>query len=103
VGVDSLENARKELREEAGYRARYWQRLGKFAPYNGVSNEMCRVYVATELEHVEAAPEPTEELEVIDLDVDEIRQAIDSGEIWDGMTAVSFHLYETWRRRGDAT
>lgn len=98
-GVDPLDNARRELHEEAGLLATSWTELGRFAPYNGVSNEYCRVYLATGLEPVPAAPEPTEEMECQRMSLDELRAIIDRGELWDGMTVASLALYESWLRR----
>ncbi len=98
-GVAALENARRELREEAGRLADSWRRIGEFAPYNGVSNELCQVYLAEDLRQVPAAPEPTEELEVLVMEVAELDRAIAAGEIWDGMTIAAFALYERWSRR----
>lgn len=97
-GYDDLFNAQEELKEEAGYRAGRWDKIGEFAPYNGVSNEMCRVFLARDLESVRPEPEPTEEFEILHLTPDEVRQRIDGGELWDGMTVASFHYFEAWRR-----
>ncbi|MCK5572232.1 MAG: NUDIX hydrolase, partial [Bacteroidetes bacterium] len=44
--------AREELGEETGFSARTLVCVGEYNPYNGVTNEMCRVYVARGLEHV---------------------------------------------------
>ncbi len=96
-GYEALFNAKEELREETGYEAKSWEQVGEFAPYNGVSNELCRVFVARDLESVGPEPEPTEELEIVHLTPDDIRARIASGELWDGMTIVSFTLYEAWR------
>jgi len=94
-GVEPLANAERELEEETGYRAGRIERIGAFAPYNGVSNEMCHVFVADDLVAGPAAPEATEEdLRVVTMTPDEVRSRIASGEIWDGMTIASFHLAE---------
>ena len=66
-GEDAQTSARRELQEEAGLEAQILLEVGTFAPYNGVSNELCRVFVASDLRQVAAAPEPTEELEVVRL------------------------------------
>jgi len=98
-GRDPLRNAQAELKEEAGYTAASWEKIGAFAPCNGLSNELCHVYVARDLEAGQACPEPTEELEVKQLTVDELHQATVSGELWDGMTLASLGLYERWVQR----
>ncbi|MCA9666890.1 MAG: NUDIX hydrolase [Myxococcales bacterium] len=83
-GLDPLDNAREELREEAGYAASDWRRLGAFAPCNGLTTEMCHVFLARGLSQVGVAPEPTEDLSVVLLTRDELEAAIGSGELWDG-------------------
>jgi ADP-ribose pyrophosphatase len=96
AGVTPLDNAARELREEAGYRAARWERIGEFAPYNGVSNEVCHLFVARDLAPVPARPEPTEEFEVLQLERAEVGRLIASGELWDGMTIAAFALFERW-------
>lgn len=95
-GSDPLRTATEELREEAGYAAQGWEKIGEFAPYNGVSNEMCHVYLASGLAPVGAQPDATEEIALVPLSPDAMHQGIASWDIWDGMTLASFHLYEAW-------
>ena len=92
-GRSPLETAEDELREEAGLRARSWQKLGEFAPCDGLSDEICHVFLAAELEEVPSAPEPTEELEMVTLGLAELRRQIATGELWDGMTIAALTLY----------
>jgi ADP-ribose pyrophosphatase len=97
-GFEARFNAAQELREEAGYEAARWQKIGEFAPYNGVSNEMCHVFLARDLTSVAPEPEPTEEFRIVPLSPDAIREKIDAGELWDGMTIASFRFFESWWR-----
>ncbi len=46
AGSDFLLTAAAELEEETGYQASELLLAGRFNPFNGVTNEMCRVYVA---------------------------------------------------------
>jgi ADP-ribose pyrophosphatase len=94
---DPLATARAELREEAGYEAARWRRIGEFAPYNGASNELCHLFVAEDLTQVAAEPDATEEMEVITLPFDRVLAGIRSGEIWDGMTLAALCIYQLWR------
>ena len=98
-GVDPLENARKELLEEAGLTAEKWEKIGEFAPYVGVSNECCHVFVAQNLREVGAQLEPTEEIEVVTATLEELQASIASGECWDGMTMAALQLYTQWLAR----
>lgn len=93
VATDDLtENAAKELREETGLVAGRLERVGGFAPYNGVADEICHVYLARDLDQREASPEPTELMQVVRHDVDEIAAMIARNELWDGMTIAAFAL-----------
>lgn len=95
-GISPLENAQHELREEAGYVTESWEEIGRFAPYNGVSNEYCHMFVAKELQKVPPEPEATEEIEVHAFTLDELRDKVLAGELWDGMTINCLALYQ-WR------
>jgi ADP-ribose pyrophosphatase len=84
------DTARLELQEETGYSAREFVRVGEFNPYNGITDEMCRVYVAGGLAHVGGIPDETEEFEVVRLAPNEIDERIRRGGIWDGMTIAAW-------------
>jgi len=99
-GSDFALTAAEELREEAGYRAAHLEPIGEFSPYNGASNEMCRVYLATGLASAPREPENTEEIQVLTLPVQQVQAKIRDGTIWDGMTIASFHLFEQRRAAG---
>lgn len=91
-GMSHDETARRELAEETGYASSRFALAGEFNPYNGVTNEMCRVYIARDLQHVGGTPDETEEFELVPLTADEIDEKIRSGEIWDGMTIAAWCL-----------
>jgi len=84
--------AREELLEETGYSARVLMPAGEFNPYNGVTSEICRVYVARELEFLGGTPDDTEEFEIIRLAPDEVDKQIQTGVIWDGMTIAAWSI-----------
>ncbi|MCL5268173.1 MAG: NUDIX hydrolase [Bacteroidetes bacterium] len=91
-GEDFLLSAKNELAEEAGFSAANWTLVGEFDPYNGVTDEICRVYFATGLEEVVKEKDPSEEFEVLKLTADEFQSLIDEGGIWDGMTLAAWGL-----------
>lgn len=86
------ETARQELLEETGYAAKILTPVGEFNPYNGVTDEMCRVYVARELEYVGGTPDATEEFEIVRATPAEIDASIRTGAIWDGMTIAAWSI-----------
>ncbi|MCC6751801.1 MAG: NUDIX hydrolase [Deltaproteobacteria bacterium] len=95
-GASALEAAQAELREEAGFAAESWEPIGRYAPCNGITTETCHLFVARGLTEVGAAPEETEEMELVLLAPDELRRAIAKGQVWDGMTVAAFGLYRAW-------
>lgn len=86
------ETARSELTEEAGFSADSFEQVGEFNPYNGVTDETCRVYIARGLSVHQASPDETEEFELIRLSAAEIDSRIKSGEVWDGMSIAAWML-----------
>jgi ADP-ribose pyrophosphatase len=91
-GSTHEETARHELAEETGYSARSLILAGEFNPYNGVTNEMCRVYVARGLQYVGGTPDETEEFEIVRTTPAEIESHIGAGVIWDGMTIAAWAI-----------
>ena len=89
------ETAWHELAEETGYSSNRLFMVGGFNPYNGVTNEMCHVYIARELQHVGSVPDETEEFELLALTCAEIDGKIRSGEIWDGMSIAAWQIVKT--------
>jgi 8-oxo-dGTP pyrophosphatase MutT (NUDIX family) len=85
--------AEAELREEAGFAAAAWREIGSFNPFNGVTDELCTVFLAEELSPCAAVPDETEEFEVLHCTKDEIRAMIADGRLWDGMSLAAWSLY----------
>ena len=91
-GSSYEDTAAAELREEAGYEAGAIRLMGEFNPYNGVTDEICRVYLASHLTHVGHDREPTEQMELEVLLIPEVAEKMRSGEIWDGMSLAAWAL-----------
>ncbi|MEK9136787.1 MAG: NUDIX hydrolase [Bacteroidota bacterium] len=89
------ETAWHELAEETGYSAKRLFLAGEFNPYNGVTAEMCRVYIARELEQVGDTPDETEEFELLFFDAEEIDRMIRDGVIWDGMSIAAWYIVKS--------
>lgn len=91
-GSDHDATAVLELAEETQREAASMEPAGAFNPCNGVTDEICRVYIASGLRPASVPPDPTETLELRELDPAEIERGIASGEIWDGMTLAAWSL-----------
>lgn len=86
------ETADHELREETGFAADSMQCVGSFNPYNGVTDEFCRVYIARNLHNVGGTPDETEEFELLRYSSSEIVERIADGSLWDGMSIAAWCL-----------
>jgi len=84
--------ARQELGEETGCAAGELLAVGEFNPYNGVTDELCRVYVARRLEETGGTPDETEEFELVRLWPAEVDEKVYNGTIWDGMTIAAWAI-----------
>ena len=91
-GSDHRATAVAELAEEAGVAAGTLQLAGAFNPYNGVTSEMCRVYLASDLRPAHAESDATEACVQFYLSPNEVDERIRSGEIWDGMSMAAWVL-----------
>jgi 8-oxo-dGTP pyrophosphatase MutT (NUDIX family) len=91
-GATYDQTAWHELAEETGYSAQILLLAGEFNPYNGITDEMCRVYIARELRYVGENPDETEEFELVALPPAEIDAKIMDGTIWDGMTIAAWGI-----------
>ncbi len=89
---DYLLTARNELAEEAQFAAENWDEVGEFNPYNGVADEICKVYLATKLSHAVAERDPSEEFEILKLSLSRFDELIEARVIWDGMTLAAWSL-----------
>lgn len=97
-GMTAEEAARAELSEEAGITAKELVKIGEFNPFNGVTDEICTVFVAKGLSFGTAKPEESEEFERLEHPPQVLREMIARGEIWDGMTLATFALYDSLNR-----
>jgi len=84
--------ARKELIEETGYVGEL-EEIGIYNPCNGLTNEICTVFIAKNLKPSnEFIKDEMEEFEIFEYSVDEIEKMINSNIIYDGMTLAAWSL-----------
>ena len=95
---ESLEDgARRELREETGYVASRWRQLARITLSNSVTDERGALFVAEDLVEGEAEPDPTEQLALRWVTLDEALAEIASGDIHDVMTIAGVGVYAAHR------
>jgi len=98
-GEERLAAAKRELKEETGYRAKKWTKLVRYFASPGFLGEWMQVFLAEGLIAGEAEPEEDELLEVVLVPLSEILRKIDEGKILDGKTLVSVQMYARLRAK----
>ena len=79
--------------EETGYEAKQIIEIAGFNPFNGVTNEISKVFLMKELQFLGNSPDDSEEFELLQLSKTDIHSLIKKGEIWDGMTLAAWSLF----------
>jgi len=86
---DWLVCARRELREETGYRADQWTSLGKVWPAPGITNEVMGVYLARELSPAPLPLDADEEIEVVSYPFTDLLAMALNGDLQDAKSVVA--------------
>ena len=98
-GETVLKAARRELREETGYRARKWKKLVSFWPRPGYVAEKMTIYLATGLAAGDAMPMEDERIKTKWFTPREIERAIGTGTIADAKTIIGYFLWKSTRSK----
>jgi 8-oxo-dGTP pyrophosphatase MutT (NUDIX family) len=85
----SIDAARRELKEETGLSASSWTELMRLHPSTSVTDEEGVVSVATELEEGETAFDETEDIEVRKLPLGDALAMVMRGEITDAISVAA--------------
>jgi ADP-ribose pyrophosphatase len=105
-GETPLRTARRELKEETGYRARRWKKLVSLYPTPGYVAEKMTIYLATELIEGEPTPMGDERIQCRWFTAGELEEWIGSGKIVDAKTIIGFLMWKNAQAgcgRGTAT
>ncbi len=85
---DWLACAQRELQEETGFRAKSLTFLGEVWPAPGVSNELMRLYLATELQPDPLPQDVDEEIELQPMRLSELAAMARDGRIRDAKSII---------------
>jgi 8-oxo-dGTP pyrophosphatase MutT (NUDIX family) len=99
-GVDPLQSAARELREETGLVAGHWRKILECDLSNSVSDERAVAYVAWGLTQGEAEPEATEDLAVRRVPLAEAFRMVSAGEIRDALSVLSLQAVQILQLQG---
>jgi 8-oxo-dGTP pyrophosphatase MutT (NUDIX family) len=95
-GESPLDCAKRELVEEVGLEAAEWRQLKRIYTSPGFTNEQCHLFVATELTRVEAQPSEGERIEIVEVPLNELDEAIEACR--DAKSLVGLLLFRSERR-----
>ena len=88
-GEDPFEAGKREFKEEVGAVAENYFSLGELYPSPGYTNEIIRLYGATELSFEEQDLDDDEFLQIVKMPLDELVERVMSGEIKDAKTVAA--------------
>lgn len=91
LGNSILVAAQRELQEETGYTALYWDRILTMHTSNSVTDELAYVYYASQLTYEGESPEDSEKLRIRRLSVDECISEIEKGLITDALSIAALY------------
>jgi ADP-ribose pyrophosphatase len=92
TGSNPDATAMSELREETGFSSEKIKQIGKFCPFNGVTDEYCFVYFAENLTPDPKQADDSEELSLEEISISDFESMISKGKIFDGMTLSAWAL-----------
>ncbi len=95
-GESMLATGQRELKEETGYTAGQWVKLGLQHPCIGYSNEVIHIYLAWQLLAGQHQRDNDELLEVFDASFQDCLNMIENGQITDGKTMIALLMAEKY-------
>lgn len=98
-GETPLKTARRELREECGYRSARWRHLTTIHPCIGYSDERIELYLALGLSRVGHALDDGELLEVVPMKMAAALRWVRAGKITDEKTIIGLLWADRFLRR----
>ena len=97
-GETPLRAAKRELKEETGYRAKTWKKLITFYPSPGFLTETMTIYLATDLREGAAAPMDDERIEARWFPASEVEKMVLEGRIVDAKTIIGYFIWKRQRK-----
>lgn len=93
LGEDPLTCAKRELKEETGYSAQKYTKLGSIFTVPGFCDEVIHIYLAEQLTEGEQQPDEDEVIEMIPLTEKQVKEMAGDGRICDAKSLAGLFLY----------
>ena len=87
------EGAIRELEEETGYKASKIKKLREYYPSVGYTNEKITLYLATDLVKGTRHLDDDEDITVVEMELDELKEMLDKNEIITASTTIALMHY----------
>ncbi len=94
LGIDPLESAKRELKEETGIIAQELSELMRLHLSNSATDEMAIVYLAKNLSFESSEPEESEILQVKKVHINEAFEMVNTGQITDAISVAA--IMKVW-------
>lgn len=99
-GKDPLGTAHRELREETGFLAGRMEPILTMELSNSITDEACRIYLATDLTAGETEMESSEDISLMKISLDAALDAVDAGEIRQALSVAAILKLGRMREKG---
>lgn len=93
-GIDPLESAKRELKEETGIIANQFTEIMRLHLSNSATDELAIVYLAKDLAFEESEPEESEVLQVKKIHINDAYKMVTNGEITDAISVAA--IMKVW-------
>lgn len=94
LGIDPLESAKRELKEETGIIAKSFKEIMRLHLSNSATDELAIVYLAKDLHFEASEPEESEILQVKKVHINEAYQMVNNGQITDAISVAA--IMKVW-------
>ena len=97
-GKSPLQTAKEELEEEVGVKAKNWKKIGTIHAWNGLSAEVCHVFLAKDLIQSKQDLDETEDISVKKVDLEKILAMIKNNKITSSLTISAILKYLLFKK-----